>query len=216
MENQSKFKTSKDIIFYLATQFPQCFSVEGEVKPLKIGIFQDIVARLDDDTLFSKVKLRAALRTYTLSWRYLHSIKADKERVDLDGNPCGVLTAEHVEHARLKLKEGKDKLKAQRIEQQKVTKAANKNQHNIKNGKPATNGSAKKVIKKIRPKLATENNVVSITPVVLASLKAGEKVKVNLSSKPVTAIVIAIEKDNVRVKLSSGMELTVKSEYIIK
>ncbi|MCO6524034.1 MAG: hypothetical protein J6562_03295, partial [Candidatus Schmidhempelia sp.] len=67
-------KTSKDIIFYLATQFPQCFSVEGEAKQLKIGIFQDIVDRLDHDNLFSKVKLRAALRTYTLSWRYLHSI----------------------------------------------------------------------------------------------------------------------------------------------
>jgi ProP effector len=216
MENQSKFKTSKDIISYLATQFPQCFSVEGEAKPLKIGIFQDIVARLDDETLFSKVRLRAALRTYTLSWRYLHCIKADQERVDLDGNPCGVLTAEHVEHARLKLKEGKDKLKAQRIEQQKAAKVANKGQRSVKTAKTVVDGSTKKVSKKSKTTSAKSNDAVSITSAALATLRAGDEVKVNLSSKPVTAIFVANEKDNVRVKLSSGMELTVKSEYIIK
>ena len=75
MENQFQLTSSKDIINYLAQQFPNCFTLEGEAKPLKIGIFQDIIAHLENSEILSKTKLRIALRTYTMSWRYLYSIK---------------------------------------------------------------------------------------------------------------------------------------------
>lgn len=41
MENTEKLKNSKEVIAYIAERFPQCFTLEGEAKPLKIGIFQD-------------------------------------------------------------------------------------------------------------------------------------------------------------------------------
>ena len=100
MENTEKLKNSKEVIVYIAERFPLCFTLEGEAKPLKIGIFQDLAERLSDDEKVSKTQLRAALRQYTSSWRYLHGVKLGAERVDLDGNTCGELEAEHVEHAK--------------------------------------------------------------------------------------------------------------------
>lgn len=124
MDNNEKLKSSKELIAYLSELFPACFIAEGEAKPLKIGIFQDLAARLADDPKVSKTLLRSALRQYTSSWRYLHGLKPGIERIDLDGNACGVLTEEHVSHAKQALKESKDKVFASRRKQQSETKAA--------------------------------------------------------------------------------------------
>ncbi|OKK25418.1 hypothetical protein BST87_25040, partial [Salmonella enterica subsp. enterica serovar Typhi] len=78
--------SSKEVIAFLAERFPQCFSAEGEARPLKIGIFQDLVERVGGEMNLSKTQLRAALRLYTSSWRYLYGVKAGAIRVDLDGN----------------------------------------------------------------------------------------------------------------------------------
>ncbi|OYD21220.1 RNA chaperone ProQ [Oceanimonas baumannii] len=110
MENSEKLKNSKEVIAYLAECFPLCFIAEGEAKPLKIGIFQDLAERMTDDPKVSKTLLRTALRQYTSSWRYLHGLKAGMSRVDLDGNACGELTQEHIDHARQALKESKEKV----------------------------------------------------------------------------------------------------------
>lgn len=176
MEPQDQFTSSKEIITYLATHFPNCFSLEGEAKPLKIGIFQDIIARLNGNDIISKTKLRVALRIYTMGWRYLYSIKEGAYRVDLDGNPNDMITKEHVEHAQQLLKESKERVK-------------NKRQETTKN-KPAA------------PKRAKEWHV-------------GDFAKVILSKKPIDVQIIQIEKEQIRVKVGSGMELTVKSENII-
>ena len=95
MENQPKLNSSKEVIAFLAERFPQCFSAEGEARPLKIGIFQDLVERVGGEMNLSKTQLRAALRLYTSSWRYLYGVKAGAIRVDLDGNPCGELEEQH-------------------------------------------------------------------------------------------------------------------------
>lgn len=212
MDNQSTFKTSKDIINYLAATYPNCFSTEGEAKPLKIGIFHDLVKRLDENSGISKVRLRAALRTYTLSWRYLHGIKKGAHRVDLDGNLSEILTVEHVQYAQKQLKEGKEKLNAKRREERKEsarTKA-------VVSDKPVQEISEphKKMTK--RKSTPSKRSRLAAHPADIATLNVGDEVKVNLSSKPVKAILIAIEKENVRVKVQSGMELTVRSEYIIE
>lgn len=62
----------------------------------------------------SKTQLRAALRLYTSSWRYLYGVKAGAIRVDLDGNPCGELEEQHIAHARQQLEEAKARVQAQR------------------------------------------------------------------------------------------------------
>lgn len=111
MESQFQLTNSKEIIAYLAQQFPNCFTLEGEAKPLKIGIFQDILSRLDGSEALSKTKLRAALRAYTMSWRYLYSIKEGANRVDLDGKLHEVINQEQMDHAQQQLKESKEKAK---------------------------------------------------------------------------------------------------------
>ena len=113
MENQPKLNSSKEVIAFLAERFPQCFSAEGEARPLKIGIFQDLVERVGGEMNLSKTQLRAALRLYTSSWRYLYGVKAGAIRVDLDGNPCGELEEQHIAHARQQLEEAKARVQAQ-------------------------------------------------------------------------------------------------------
>ena len=46
METETKRITSKEVIAHLVEKFPACFTLEGAVKPLKIGIFQELAAAL--------------------------------------------------------------------------------------------------------------------------------------------------------------------------
>ncbi len=187
MENTEKLKSSKELIAYLSECFPACFIAEGEAKPLKIGIFQDLAARLVDDPKVSKTLLRSALRQYTSSWRYLHGLKVGAERVDLDGQPCGVLSEEHIEHAKLALKESKDKVFASRRQND--------------GGKPE--GKRRPAKPKARPKLDP------------ASLTPGQAVKVVLGKAPVAANIKEVTRDDVQVELSTGMLVRVKIDRII-
>ena len=114
IQAQPAGKDVKQILAELSEKFPLCFSQSGEAKPLKIGIFQDLAQRLSEEDGISKTQIRHALRLYTSSWRYLHGVKAGAIRVDLDGNPAGELTEEHVTHARQALKDSKDKVFASR------------------------------------------------------------------------------------------------------
>lgn len=118
MENQPKLSSSKEVIAFLATRYPQCFSTDGEARPLKVGIFKDIVERIGDEITLSKTQLRAALRLYTSSWRYLYGVKPGASRIDLDGNPCGELEEEHIAHARQQLEVAKARVQAKRANQQ--------------------------------------------------------------------------------------------------
>ena len=58
-EGVQKLTDTKAIIAYLVEKFPLCFIAEGEAKPLKIGLFQDLAEALKDDERVSKTQLRA-------------------------------------------------------------------------------------------------------------------------------------------------------------
>ncbi len=117
MDNPQKFSNSKEVIGFLVEQFPACFSNKGDAKPLKIGIFQDLAERLENEERVSKTLLRSSLRHYTNSWRYLHGIKKGTQRIDLDGNGVAAIEDEHVEHAKKQLEESKAKVAEKRKEQ---------------------------------------------------------------------------------------------------
>lgn len=134
MESQFELTNSKEIIAYLAEQFPNCFTLEGEAKPLKIGIFQDILSRLNESQVLSKTKLRVALRAYTMSWRYLYSIKAGANRVDLDGNPDDTINKEQEQYAQQQLKESKQKAKERAKEKRKNSRPPVKKPKTLKVG----------------------------------------------------------------------------------
>lgn len=209
MENTEKLTNNKQIIAYLVEMFPLCFIAEGEAKPLKIGIFQDLAERLGEDDKVSKTQLRSALRQYTSSWRYLHGIKPGAKRVDLDGVEGLELEAEHIEHAQKALKESKAKVFADRkaAEKEKAAK------------EPAKKVSAKaKPVRSSKPaktaKPAPAEPVVYV-PAEIGQLKVAQEVKVIVGKAPVPATIIDINKDDVQVQLMSGMTLKVKAQHLI-
>ena len=203
MENSEKLKNSKEVIAYLAERFPQCFIADGEAKPLKIGIFQDLAAQLGEDPKLSKTLLHTALRQYTSSWRYLHGLKAGQTRVGLEGEACGELTEEHVEHAKGALKESKEKVFGARKDKPVAKKAKPK-------AKPKA--EAKPAAEPVAPVVVPQAKQQPVDP---ATLKVAQEVRVILGSSPVAATVKEITRDDVQVELKTGLSLRVKFEHLI-
>lgn len=227
MENQPKLNSSKEVIAFLAERFPQCFSAEGEARPLKIGIFQDLVARVEGEMNLSKTQLRSALRLYTSSWRYLHGIKAGATRVDLDGNPCGELDEQHVEHARQQLEEAKARVQAQRAEQQakkrEAAAAAGEGEEAPRRERKARPAPRRKENTERKPRAARPADKAPRapreerhTPVSdITALAVGQPIKVKAGNNAMDATVQEITKDGVRVQLTSGMSMIVRAEHLL-
>ena len=209
MENTEKLKNSKEVIAYIAECFPNCFTLEGEAKPLKIGIFQDLATRLAEDAKVSKTQLRAALRQYTSSWRYLHGVKAGAVRVDLDGNACGELEEEHVEHAKTALAESKARVQARRKEQ--ANKAREEAKAKAKENKPQQQRRAKPA-KQHKPN--NKPAVPETRTLTFDELSTGKDVNVNMGKGNMAATIVEINKDDVRVRLTNGLQMVVKAEHL--
>ena len=229
MENQPKLNSSKEVIAFLAERFPHCFSAEGEARPLKIGIFQDLVERVEGEMSLSKTQLRSALRLYTSSWRYLYGIKAGATRVDLDGNPSGVLDEQHVEHARKQLEEAKARVQAQRAEQQtkkREAAAAAGEQEDAprRERKPRPAPRRKEGNEQRKPRAdkpaakpqRAPRDEPQHTPVSdITALNVGQNLKVKAGNNAMDATVLEITKDGVRVQLTSGMSMIVRAEHLL-
>lgn len=69
--------------------------------PLKLGVFQDILARHPE--VFKKDELKLAMGQHARSTRYLESVAAGLARHDLDGNAVEPVSPEHVHHAILEV-----------------------------------------------------------------------------------------------------------------
>lgn len=78
----------------LVARFPLCFWPKGERKrPLKVGIIRDLYERCPD---IPADLIRKALADYCLGPSYqVTLLKAGEARLDLDGNPCGMVTERH-------------------------------------------------------------------------------------------------------------------------
>ncbi|HGW3646044.1 RNA chaperone ProQ [Citrobacter sp. CK198] len=224
MENQPKLNSSKEVIAFLAERFPQCFSAEGEARPLKIGIFQDLVERVEGEMNLSKTQLRSALRLYTSSWRYLYGVKPGATRVDLDGNPCGELDEQHVEHARKQLEEAKARVQAQRAEQQAKKReaaaaAGEKEDAPRRERKPRPAPRRKETTprtpraEKPAAKAPREEQHTPVSDI--SALTVGQSLKVKAGNNAMDATVLEVTKDGVRVQLNSGMSLIVRAEHLV-
>ncbi len=206
MENTEKLKNSKEVIAYIAECFPKCFTLEGEAKPLKIGIFQDLAERLGEDPKVSKTQLRAALRQYTSSWRYLHGVKPGAVRVDLDGNACGELEEEHVEHAKAALAESKARVDARRKEQGK------KAREEAKAAKPKAKKAQPRRPQNKGPK--PESKPVETRALNADEMIVGKEVNINMGKGNMAATIVEINKEDVRVQLGNGLQMVVKAEHL--
>jgi ProP effector len=86
------------VIALLAERFPKTFFVfERRRKPLKLRIHLDLQAALAGAV--TPDELDAALRFYCGNVSYLRATLKGAWRYDLDGNPCGTITAEEEAHA---------------------------------------------------------------------------------------------------------------------
>lgn len=123
-QNQKNSLSFKEAVAYLAEKFPRCFFTEGELKPLKIGLFQDLSLALQGDDKLSKTQLRQVLRAYTMSWRYLEACREGAVRVDLMGEAAGVIDSAQAEHAQKTLQEAKAAYAERKAKEQKEKKKA--------------------------------------------------------------------------------------------
>lgn len=203
MENPQKITDSKAVIALLAELFPDCFSTKGPAKPLKIGIFQDLVTRLENDERVSKTTLRSTLRHYTNSWRYLEALKENAHRVDLDGVEGDVIDKEHADFAASQLETSKAKVAASKKNTPKKKAATNKTFKN----KPSVNKLTTQQAKKSAPKPVA----VKLSE---TDLKAGTAVSVKVGKSPMPAVIKDIQKDGIQVQLNTGMVVKVSQDQL--
>lgn len=218
METEIKRTSTKDIIAYLTEKFPECFSIKGPVKPLKIGIFQDLAEKLNDDETVSKTRLRQALRHYTSSWRYLKVIKVGTSRVDVDGKDVAKIDEDQAAYASKTLKESQEK-----FGNKKATDSDGKKPYK---GKQASTeaGTSKPVDKKREStkfktvksttKKAVKKEVEPLKAVESTTINVGSKVRVQLGNSPMKATITEISGKDISVQLDSGMVIKTQLQNI--
>ncbi len=197
----------KETIAYLAEKFPLCFTVEGEAKPLKIGLFQDLAQALENDEKVSKTMIRQAMRGYTMGWRYLNACKEGAERVDLDGNPAGTIDAAQAEHAAKTLMESKKIVAERKAQQRKVERKEFFKQKALEERK-----LTRKKAQSERPKKVKKEQ--NLTALHLNEITKGQTVKVKVGNTIQQATVLGLEKQDVRVQLTSGLTLNIAPNTI--
>ncbi|CAB0149975.1 RNA chaperone ProQ [Pseudidiomarina piscicola] len=210
MSEVKKLSNNKEVIGYLAEKFPACFSLEGDAKPLKIGIFEDLAKQLEDDEALSKTRLRTALRHYTNSWRYLRAMKKGAERVDLNGEAVSTVDEEQQTHAAEALAQSK----AAAAERKKAA-APSAPRANARRAKvPGKAEGAKASHKPARKKPAKKPAQPKLQAADSASLQAGQKVQVKAGKQPVAGEVVEIDRNDVVVQLHNGLTVKVAVEAI--
>lgn len=92
-------RPANPILERLFALYPKMFG--AQFLPLKLGVFQDLLARHPED--FKKDELKLAMGQHARSTRYLESVASGLARHDLDGNPVEPVAPEHVHHAILEV-----------------------------------------------------------------------------------------------------------------
>ncbi|WP_133128581.1 ProQ/FinO family protein [Legionella nagasakiensis] len=110
MINKKQKNQSKHLRFealrWLAAMFPKAFDNTLQIRPLKLGVMNDILLHADEAAAvgISKGKLREAVVVFTRRIDYLASLKARETRIDLQGHSVGQVTEEEAERAAIKIK----------------------------------------------------------------------------------------------------------------
>lgn len=113
--NQTQKKQSKkaraDALLWLAGNFPAAFNNSLRIRPLKIGIMNDILlhAHKAEAEGISKSKLREAVVLFTRRLDYLACLKLREMRIDLEGNEVAEVSVEEAECATAKIKKRVEK-----------------------------------------------------------------------------------------------------------
>jgi len=210
VETEVKRTSTKEIIAYLAEKFPACFSIEGAVKPLKVGIFQELAEKLTDDATVSKTRLRQALRHYTSSWRYLKAVKLGAFRVDIDGEQAAEIDQEQADYAEKTLKESQEKFGNKNSKDKNFKKPYKGKKPDTKGAKPSNAVQDKTKYKAVKSNTKSKSNaqskvIAKLKPVTSDAVIVGKTVKVQLGNSPIDAVITEVSGKDVSVQLNSGM-----------
>lgn len=204
-------------ISVLCEKFPKTFFAQAEdIKPLKIGIINDLKDKISELDGFSLSKIRAAVRKYTYSIQYLDAVKEGAKRVDLEGNEVSEVTKEHEEYSQEQKKLVLEKLKEQNRLKLKLTRPKfNKNAR-----KPGAKGGfkPKKVVSEVRVKrrftfTKPEGGIKAVNapvPAKAEDLVKGTSVLVSSNNRFVKGTVSEEVKQNtVMITLDTGLSVCV-------
>ncbi|MCL2344966.1 MAG: ProQ/FINO family protein [Desulfobulbus sp.] len=97
------------------------FAVFRNHSPLAIGIDKQVLAQMPD---LEKKALRLAMRSHTISTRYLKEMEKATVRLNLDGTPADAVTEENRQHAAELLRQRFKKQNEQRRATQAAARAA--------------------------------------------------------------------------------------------
>lgn len=150
-QNLSK-RARDEALRWLAARFPEAFDNSERVRPLKVGIMQDILEYCSEAEAagISKSKLREAVVRFTNRIDYLTCLKSREARIDLFGNPGEAVSAADALAAMQKV----------RLRIEKNIKVTRKPSHAPDINKPQ---KATKILPKSEPPLySTENSEKSI------------------------------------------------------
>jgi sRNA-binding protein len=102
--SKSNRPRGSEIIGLLVGRYPKCFfTYEAKRKPLKVGILNDLLARLD--SVITRHELVAGLHFYCNNLTYLRKCTLHAGRIDLDGVVTSTVDEKEATYAQRKLAE---------------------------------------------------------------------------------------------------------------
>ncbi|EAA5440241.1 ProQ/FinO family protein [Salmonella enterica] len=106
--NSRQWKNFKHMRRVLAL-WPELFDLDNP-KPLKVGVLDDLMQDISARNLtIGAGVLKAAIASYTRRIRYQKALAAGGARYNLNGQPCGEITAEQQQESAEALKKAKGK-----------------------------------------------------------------------------------------------------------
>ena len=112
----------------LLKELQASFDVFRNHSPLAIGIDKQLIAQQPE---VNRKALRLALRSHTMSTRYLKEMEKAEVRLNLDGTPAGEVTAEARSHSGELLRERFKKKAEQRKAEEAAAKAEARHQEKL-------------------------------------------------------------------------------------
>lgn len=112
----------------LLKELQASFDVFRNFSPLAIGIDKQVLAQMPD---VNKKALRLAMRSHTISTRYLKEMSKASQRLNLDGTPAGDVTDENRQHAGDLLRERFKKQSEQRKADELAARAEQRKQEKL-------------------------------------------------------------------------------------
>lgn len=110
-QKQRSKQARQTALSWLAKKFPEAFDNQYRIRPLKIGVMEDILDYAEEARLagISKTKLREAVVLFTRRVDYLTCLKAKEYRIDLFGQPIEIVSDEDAAAASEKIKKRVEK-----------------------------------------------------------------------------------------------------------